>query len=121
MKIRNELDQFGDALEMFVFQKEELKEIGRLITQLQNGDCVPKELKAKILESRARILKDVREFSNFYISHILASSRTKEASNDHLIKELEQKNSLLGYIAKKLQKMTALNQSNKTSNACLTE
>jgi len=121
MKIRNELDQFGDALEKFVFQKEELKELGKLITQLQNGDCAPKELKAKILESRARILKDVREFSNFYISHILASSRTNKTSNDHLIRELEQKNSLLGYVAKKLQKMTTLHQTNDTSNACSTE
>ena len=105
MTVIDELDQLTDVLEKFIFSKEELKEIGKIITQLQNGKCAPELLKNKILESRVRILKDITEFSQFFISHIL-SNDTKTIPNQQLLDELEQKNSLLLSIAKKLEHLT---------------
>jgi predicted DNA-binding ArsR family transcriptional regulator len=105
MTVIDELDQLADILEKFIFSKEELKEIGKIITQLQNGTCSPEQLKTKILESRVRILKDITEFSKFYISHIL-STDTKTIPNQQVLDELEQKNLLLLSIAKKLEHMT---------------
>jgi hypothetical protein len=105
MTVMDEIDQLADAFERFVFPKEELKEIGKIITQLHKGKCAPEQLKTKILESRVRILKDITEFSKFYISHILLND-TIPTPNQHLLDELEQKNSLLLSIAKKLKEMT---------------
>ena len=105
MSVMDEIDQLADAFERFVFPEEELKEIGKIITQLQNGKCAPEQLKTKILESRVRILKDITEFSKFYISHILLND-TRSTPNQHLLDELEQKNSLLVSIAKRLEDMT---------------
>jgi hypothetical protein len=105
MTVMDEIDQLADAFERFVFLKEELKEIGKIITQLQNGKCAPEQLKTKILESRVRILKDITEFSKFYISHTLLNN-IKPTPNQQLLDELEEKNSLLVSIAKKLEEIT---------------
>lgn len=109
MTVIDEIDQLADAFERFIFPKEELKEIGKIITQLQNGKIAPEQLKTKILESRVRILKDITEFSKFYISHILLND-TRPTRSQQLLDELEQKNSLLVSIAKRLGEITFNNQ-----------
>jgi hypothetical protein len=106
MNTLNEIAQLEDALEKFIFYKEELKEIGRIITQLKDGNCNPDVLKSKILESRARMLKDITEFTNFYIAHI-PSNNMDITLPPYIQKELEQKNALLMDIAKKLVSMTS--------------
>ena len=87
MTVIDELDQLTDVLEKFIFSKEELKEIGKIITQLQNGKCAPEQLKTKILESRVRILKDITEFSKFYISHILLPREIVTFTSNHIIRQ----------------------------------
>ena len=101
----NEIDQLADALERFIFHKEELREIGRLILQLQEGICTVDKLKSKILESRVRILNDITEFTKFFISHIDLKASERIISQD-IKRDLEEKNSLLTEIARRLLTMT---------------
>jgi hypothetical protein len=115
MTIMNEIDQLTDALEKFIFHKDELREIGKLITQLKEGICTPDKLKTKLLESRVRMLNDIVEFTKFFIVHS-NSNDSERIIPQNVQEELEEKNSLLTEIAKRLLIITLETKIDKNNN-----
>ncbi len=115
MTVMDEIDQLTDALEKLIFHKDELREIGKSITQLKDGTCTPEKLKTKLLESRIRMFNDIVEFMKFFFTHI-DSNESEEPLPQYLRKDLKEKNSLLTEIAKRLLTITLEKKIGKNNN-----
>ena len=82
MTITHKKSNFRDYLEKIIFDKEELEEIRVIISRVCSGIETPDQLKSKLLESRARILNDIADFTTFYIENKFQNKnlRTQEKS-----------------------------------------
>lgn len=60
--------KFRKYLEQIIFNKDELTKIRSLISKMPEKKQTIDQLKAKLIESRVRILDDVADFTDFYIN-----------------------------------------------------
>ncbi|MFX0178496.1 MAG: hypothetical protein ACFE85_19965 [Candidatus Hodarchaeota archaeon] len=112
MEAQSKDNKLYGLLEKIIFNEDEFMILKATINEVSTGKKSPKTLREQIVQDRIRILEDLLQFFPFYEKYS-AQQKSKEQpeinqqKEQELIRKIEEREELLGIIAKRLQRLGA--------------
>ncbi len=110
MSMKSDGKLLSDLLERIIFNEKDFSDFKSAIFNISTGNSDPRLLKEKIINSRVRILEELKDLFPFYINQINKQQSLDIFINDNnnsgLIEELREKDEFLTEIGNRINKIT---------------